>query len=64
MKGVKIDINASKWKSREQADKQIATLRLCIVSFREAGLDMDFSAVEQAKRIRDELFPIEEGGTK
>ena len=64
MSDVKIDINASKWQSREQADEQISTLRLCIVSFREAGLDMDFSAVEQAKRIRDELFPIEKGGVK
>lgn len=50
MSNVKIDINASDWQSRQQADEQIATLRLCIVSFREAGLDMDFSAVERAKK--------------
>jgi hypothetical protein len=54
---IKIDINGDDWKSVEQANEQIETLRLCIVSFREDGMDIDFSAVEEAKKIRDKLFP-------
>jgi hypothetical protein len=57
---IKIDINGDDWKSVEQANEQIETLRLCIVSFREDGMDIDFSAVEEAKKIRDKLFPANE----
>ena len=54
---IKIEINGDDWESVDQANEQIETLRLCIVSFREDGVDIDFSAVEEAKKIRDELFP-------
>ena len=54
---IKIEINGDDWKTVEEANEQIETLRLCIVSFREDGMDIDFSAVEEAKKIRDKLFP-------
>ena len=54
---IKIDISSDGWKTVEQANKDIATLRTCIVSFRECGMDIDFSSVELANRIRDKLFP-------
>lgn len=54
---IKIDVSGDGWKTIEQANEQIDTLQKFIVSCRESGMDMDFSAVEEARKIRDKLFP-------
>lgn len=57
---IKIDIKSAEWKTRAEADKQIELLRQLIVNLKGEGVDMDFSAVEEAKKAREVIFPENE----
>jgi len=54
---IKVDVKSAEWKTREEASEQIELLRKLIVNLKGEGVDMDFTAVEEAKKARDTIFP-------